>query len=704
MNILASARLILRSVAILVLLNLLLSGSGANGALTVQAKRYRMELPTTTPEEEIKSAVINAINTHHDVIGFIVFDVVVSEVKISSDGVWAIARLYFQDKMSLDLVPGEPGLALGRKNENQWHITLQSDEQWNLVLNEVPSDILNDQERSFWKIETSQLLAESQTFGGYKLPWPGGQSHSLYRSISHTDPKEQYAFDFGESNSQFEVRASRGGVVWFVQWTYPDGYYDGDCNHANYIVIRDTTTSPETFVVYLHLKQGSIPSNLRTRGAVVYQGQKVGVADDTGCSSTSHLHIQVHTNPDSWYGTSQDMTFDDVFINGGRPRTPAEANANGGEGQSTYISGNYSSIEKIINGNFETPTVSASSWNSYFKDQTFGGWTIEFGSIDHVASGYWQGADDGQSVDLNGTCAVGTGAIYQDLTLVPQQKYILRFALAGNPDGQPSNKNLEVLWGNTVIDTVTFDTTGHSRQAMGWTLHQYLITATDNITRLRFKSLTSGCYGPVLDMVSLQEDPNGNIPTFTDVPFTHQFWRYIEAFYDAGITTGCSQSPKKFCPLANVTRGEMAVFLERAMGNFNPSPNPTGMFDDVPYPGQPASFQAFIEEFYNDGITTGCSRNPLKYCPQNFVTRGEMAVFIERALGNFNPTPNPTGMFDDVPYPGQPATFTPFIEQFYNDGITTGCANNPLRFCPQNKVTRQEMAVFIVRAFGIPLP
>ncbi|MEO8356949.1 MAG: S8 family serine peptidase [Chloroflexota bacterium] len=192
-------------------------------------------------------------------------------------------------------------------------------------------------------------------------------------------------------------------------------------------------------------------------------------------------------------------------------------------------------------------------------------------------------------------------------------------------------------------------------------------------------------------------------PTFTDVPFTHMFWKYIEAFYDAGITTGCSQSPKKYCPLNNVTRGEMAVFVERAMGNYSPTPNPTGMFTDLPYPGL-EFFTPFIEEFYNDGITTGCTMNPLKYCPQNYVTRGEMAVFIERALGNFTPTPNPTGMFADVPYAGQPASFQAFIEEFYNDGITTGCAVNPLKYCPQNKVTRQEMAVFIVRAFGIPLP
>ncbi|MEO8356269.1 MAG: S-layer homology domain-containing protein, partial [Chloroflexota bacterium] len=191
--------------------------------------------------------------------------------------------------------------------------------------------------------------------------------------------------------------------------------------------------------------------------------------------------------------------------------------------------------------------------------------------------------------------------------------------------------------------------------------------------------------------------------SFVDVPSTHMFWKYIEAFYQSGITTGCSQSPKMYCPLATVTRGEMAVFVERAMGNFAPTPNPTGMFTDLPYPGL-EFFTPFIEEFYNDGITAGCAVNPLRYCPQNYVTRGEMAVFIERALGNFTPTPNPTGMFADVPYAGQPASFQAFIEEFYNDGITTGCAVNPLKYCPQNYVTRGEMAVFIVRAFGIPLP
>jgi len=190
--------------------------------------------------------------------------------------------------------------------------------------------------------------------------------------------------------------------------------------------------------------------------------------------------------------------------------------------------------------------------------------------------------------------------------------------------------------------------------------------------------------------------------TFTDVTASHPFYKYIEAFAKKGITTGCSASPKKYCPDALVNRGEMAVFIERAMGNFNPNPVPNGMFDDLPYPGM-EGFTKFIEEFYNDKITTGCSSDPLMYCPQNNGTRGEMAVFIERAIGHRNPTPSPSGMFDDVPYPGMEG-FTKFIEQLYNDKITTGCSADPLRYCPQNNVTRGEMAVFIVKAFKIPTP
>jgi glucose/arabinose dehydrogenase len=186
--------------------------------------------------------------------------------------------------------------------------------------------------------------------------------------------------------------------------------------------------------------------------------------------------------------------------------------------------------------------------------------------------------------------------------------------------------------------------------------------------------------------------------TFADVPVTHIFYRYIEGLYKAGITAGCSASPRMYCPDSPVTRGEMAVFIERALGNFSPNPSPSGMFTDLAG-GDP--FKPFIEELYNAGITSGCSTSPLMYCPSLTITRGQMAVFIERALGNFSPNPSPNGMFTDLS-PADP--FTPFIEQLYNDGITSGCSASPLKYCPQAFVTRGEMAVFLDKAFEIALP
>jgi hypothetical protein len=52
--------------------------------------------------------------------------------------------------------------------------------------------------------------------------------------------------------------------------------------------------------------------------------------------------------------------------------------------------------------------------------------------------------------------------------------------------------------------------------------------------------------------------------TFTDVPTSHAFFRYVEALAASGITGGCGGG--SFCPDAPLTRGQMAVFLAAALG------------------------------------------------------------------------------------------------------------------------------------------
>jgi hypothetical protein len=65
------------------------------------------------------------------------------------------------------------------------------------------------------------------------------------------------------------------------------------------------------------------------------------------------------------------------------------------------------------------------------------------------------------------------------------------------------------------------------------------------------------------------------------------------------------------------------------------------------------------------------------------------------------PDPFPTVTFEDV-QPGSP--FYTYIEIAHQRGYTAGCATNPLRYCPQQPVTREQMPVFILTALDPPLP
>ena len=60
-----------------------------------------------------------------------------------------------------------------------------------------------------------------------------------------------------------------------------------------------------------------------------------------------------------------------------------------------------------------------------------------------------------------------------------------------------------------------------------------------------------------------QLGPAPAIPTFSDVPVTHPFFRHIELLAESLITGGCGNG--RFCPDQPVTRGQMAVFLAEAL-------------------------------------------------------------------------------------------------------------------------------------------
>ena len=103
----------------------------------------------------------------------------------------------------------------------------------------------------------------------------------------------------------------------------------------------------------------------------------------------------------------------------------------------------------------------------------------------------------------------------------------------------------------------------------------------------------------------------------------------------------------------------------------------------------------FVEALAYSGITSGCGGG--NYCPTNPVTRAQMAVFLLRGKYGSNYTPPPaTGVFADVPL-GSFAV--DWIEQLAAENITSGCGGG--NYCPDAAVTRDQMAVFIVRTFEL---
>jgi hypothetical protein len=154
----------------------------------------------------------------------------------------------------------------------------------------------------------------------------------------------------------------------------------------------------------------------------------------------------------------------------------------------------------------------------------------------------------------------------------------------------------------------------------------------------------------------------------------------INGIAAVGITQGCGGT--NFCPRGGVTRAEMASFLVRAM---ELTPENSGPFTDLGGNIHAANINALATA----GITTGCTATT--YCPDQVVSREQMATFLTRAL-ELSPTQH---NFADV----GTGTHARDIGAIAQAGITTGCG--PGLYCPFDWVTREQMASFLQRAFEI---
>jgi M6 family metalloprotease-like protein len=189
---------------------------------------------------------------------------------------------------------------------------------------------------------------------------------------------------------------------------------------------------------------------------------------------------------------------------------------------------------------------------------------------------------------------------------------------------------------------------------------------------------------------------------FNDVAPGSPFYDYVSLMADYNITAGCSASPPLYCPNAEVTREQMAVFIVTALNRALGTPltyNPAPYFEDMP---PTSSFFPFVQRIRELNITAGCSVNPPLYCSGANITQGQMAVFMIAAwmqANNLTTFSYPaTPYFTDVP-----AThpFFRFIQKMQELGFWTGCSAT--QYCESAPVTRGQMAPMILRAIlGAP--
>jgi choice-of-anchor C domain-containing protein len=114
----------------------------------------------------------------------------------------------------------------------------------------------------------------------------------------------------------------------------------------------------------------------------------------------------------------------------------------------------------------------------------------------------WPAKDGSVSIDLSG---VGAGWISQSFTTQAGQTYDVTFWLAGNPDGGPTVKTMQVSAGSVSGLPYTFDTTGYGHNNMGWVEKDFSFTATGTNTTLTFTSLDNTAYGPAIDLVNVAQ-------------------------------------------------------------------------------------------------------------------------------------------------------------------------------------------------------
>ena len=166
----------------------------------------------------------------------------------------------------------------------------------------------------------------------------------------------------------------------------------------------------------------------------------------------------------------------------------------------------------------------------------------------------------------------------------------------------------------------------------------------------------------------------------------------IELIAEWEITLGCGIN--RFCPSRTVTRSQMAAFLYRAFTRLYGAPD---LERQEPVLLTDVTEAAWYRPFAHWAVANEVIRTQgVRFDPFGPVTRADMADMLVGTFAHLEPSAELQGLFSDTA--GTRGTTIRAMEGIYDAGVTSGCATEPLRYCPTEAVTREQMASFLVRA------
>lgn len=130
-----------------------------------------------------------------------------------------------------------------------------------------------------------------------------------------------------------------------------------------------------------------------------------------------------------------------------------------------------------------------------------------------------------------------------------------------------------------------------------------------------------------------------------------------------------------------------------------PTPTPGGAYNPCPSPCDLYAIQFDYHGTWAPDVTGPFPPNYfLSAWPRSQDWRGpgnySLAYKAHTPQGGWQILPSVVTFYVAGPNPA----FSAWDEELYHEGITAGCGTNPLIFCPLEVVTRQQMAVFLLKA------